>query len=387
MDTVNVKWRTGIRNIGLSVLLCGMLLGICANTVEAALLEGLLGGFEETLGESAQEKGERLIIGNFYQAESPLAHGPLGVMGDHTHNKGEFMATYRYMRMFMNKNRDGTSNVSDNNVLKDFAVTPKKMTTEMHMFSFMYGLTDTATLMVMLPYVMKSMDHVNRPGTKFTTRSSGFGDVKVGTLWRLYAFETPSIGSHRFHLNTGVSLPTGDITPTDHTPLGQNSLLPYPMRLGSGTVDLLPGLTYGGQYKRDVSWGFQATGTVRIGHNHQGYKEGNRYQVNTWGAYRWADWISTSFRANWEQWFNIKREDNQLNTTLPNGVSIVPTAETDLRGGKRLDLLGGVNLLFPEWMGMENHLSVEAGAPVYQSLDGPQLKTAWTFFAGWQVVY
>ena len=62
-------------------------------------------------------------------------------------------------------------------------------------------------------------------------------------------------------------------------------------------------------------------------------------------------------------------------------------AETDLRGGKRLDLLGGVNLLFPEWMGMENHVSVEAGAPVYQSLDGPQLKTAWTFFAGWQVVY
>ena len=74
-------------------------------------------------------------------------------MGDHTHNKGEFMFTYRYMRMFMNKNRNGTDNVSDNNVLKDFAVTPTKMTTEMHMFSFMYGLTDTATLMVMLPYV------------------------------------------------------------------------------------------------------------------------------------------------------------------------------------------------------------------------------------------
>lgn len=54
------------------------------------------------------------------------------------------------------------------------------------------------------------------------------------------------------------------------------------MRLGSGTVDLLPGLTYTGALD-DVSWGFQALGTVRIGYNQQGYKEGNRYQVNTWG--------------------------------------------------------------------------------------------------------
>jgi hypothetical protein len=157
------------------------------------------------------------------------------------------------------------------------------------------------------------------------------------------------------------------------------------MRLGSGTVDLLPGLTYTG-VRKDVSWGVQALGTVRIGHNQQGYKEGNRYDVNSWGAYRWADWISTSARFNWKQWFNIKRRDRQLATNLPNGVPIVPTAETDLRGGKRLDLLGGVNILFPEIRGLENHLSVEAGAPIYQDLDGPQLKQSYSFWAGWQIV-
>ena len=382
-----IKLFMGIRNIALGLLVSLLVIGVTGTVVDAALLDGLMDGFETSMGKRAEEKGERLIIGNFYQVESPLAHGPLGVMGDHTHNKGEFMATYRYMRMFMNKNRDGTNNLSANDVLKDFAVTPLRMTTEMHMFSFMYGLTDTATLMVMLPYVMKSMDHVTRTGAKFTTRSSGFGDTKLTTLWRLYAFETPSIGSHRFHLNTGVSLPTGDITPTDRTPMGANSLLPFPMRLGSGTVDVLPGLTYAGQYKQDVSWGFQAMGTVRIGHNHQGYKQGNQYQLNTWGAYRLADWISASARFNWKQWYNIKRQDGQLNNTNGMGVSIVPTAATNIRAGKRLDLLGGVNILFPEWMGMENHLSVEAGAPIYQSLDGPQLKTAWTFFAGWQIVY
>jgi hypothetical protein len=306
-------------------------------------------------------------------------------MGNHTHDKGEFMFTYRYMRMFMNENRDGTDNVSDNRVLQDFAVTPTEMTTQMHMFGAMYGLTDTVTLMAMFPYIMKSMEHKNRAGVKFKTNASGIGDIKLFSLWRMYAFETPSIGAHRFHLNTGVSLPSGDINPRDNTPLGNNSLLPYPMRLGSGTVDLLPGLTYTG-VKNDVSWGFQAMGTVRLGHNQQGYKEGDNYDLNGWGSYRWADWISTSARVNWKQWFNIKDKDGQLATNLPNGVPIVPTAETDLRGGKRLDLLGGFNILFPEFMGLENNLSVEAGAPVYQDLDGPQLKQAYSFWAGWQVV-
>ncbi len=386
MDTGNVKWINGIRNICLGLLLCGVFLGVGAKTVEAALLEGLLDGFEETLGESAEEKGERLIIGNFYQAERPDSHAPIGVMQDHTHNKGEFMFTYRFMHMFMDQNRDGTDNVSASKVLEDFVVTPTKMTTQMHMFSSMYGLNDTVTLMAMFPYILKDMDHVNRAGVKFRTHSSGIGDIKLASLWRLYAFETPSIGAHRFHLNTGVSLPSGDIKPRDNTPLGNNSLLPYPMRLGSGTVDLLPGLTYTG-VKNDVSWGFQAMGVVRLGYNSQGYKDGNRYDLNSWGAYRWADWISTSARFNWKQWFNIKRKDGQLPTTIgPQNLPLIPTAETDLRGGKRLDLLGGVNILFPEFMGHENHLNVEAGAPIYQDLDGPQLKQSYSFWAGWQII-
>lgn len=354
------------------------------NQASGALLDGLMGSVEESLGKRAQGKGEQLIIGNFYQAERPDSHAPIGVMGDHTHNKGEFMFTYRYMRMFMNGNRDGTNNVSASNVLGSYVVTPLQMTTQMHMFSAMYGLNDTVTLMAMLPYVMKSMDHRNRAGVKFTTNASGFGDTKLGALWRLYAFETPSIGAHRFHLNTGVSLPTGDINPTDNTPLGNNSLLPYPMRLGSGTVDLLPGLTYTGVLN-DVTWGFQALGTVRLGENQQGYTEGNRYQINSWGAYRWVEWVSTSVRFNWQQWGNIRGRDRQLQTTIgPN--NLVQTADPNLQGGKRLDLMGGFNILFPEFMGLENHLNVEAGAPIYQNLDGPQLKQSWSFWAGWQIV-
>ena len=386
MDSGINTWLFGIRSFCLGVMLCGVFLGTGMKESEAALLEGFLDGFEKSLGESAKAKGERLIVGNFYQAERPDSHAPIGVMGDHTHNKGEFMFSYRFMHMFMDQNRDGTSNVLASEVLEDFVVTPVKMTTQMHMFGSMYGLNDTVTLMAMFPYILKDMDHVNRAGVNFRTHASGIGDIKLGALWRLYAFEAPSIGAHRFHLNTGVSLPSGDIKPRDNTPLGNNSLLPYPMRLGSGTVDLLPGLTYTG-VKNNVSWGFQGKGVVRIGHNSQGYKDGNRYDLNGWGAYRWTDWISTSARVNWKQWFDIKRRDGQLATTIgPMNLPLIPTAETNLRGGRRVDLLGGINIRFPEFMGYEHQINVEGRAPIYQHLDGPQLKQSYSLWAGWQII-
>ncbi len=387
MDCKIVRLFTHYRSYVLIVLLAGMVgVGLSEPQAYGALLDGAFGGFEESMGQRASNKGERLVIGNFYQAERPDSHGPIGVMGDHTHNKGEFMFTYRYMAMFMDKNRDGTDNVSNNDVLDDFVITPTEMTTRMHMFSAMYGLTDTVTVMAMLPYVIKSMDHRNRMGVKFTTESSGFGDAKVVALWRLYAFETPSIGSHRFHFNTGLSLPTGDIAPRDHTPLGKNSLLPYPMRLGSGTVDFLPGLTYAGN-SESASWGVQGLGTVRIGKNDRGYALGDAYQFTAWGAYKWGRWVSNSLRVLWKQWFDIEGRDGQLATRAPNGAPLVPTAEPDLRAGRRLDILAGLNVLFPEVMGLENHVNVEVGIPVYQNLDGPQLRQLYSAWLGWQIIY
>lgn len=72
-----------------------------------------------------------------------------------------------YQYMYMDKMRNGTANLSPNDVLKDFAVTPTNMSTQMHILSAMYGLNDTVTLMAVLPYVMKEMEHQNRAGSNF----------------------------------------------------------------------------------------------------------------------------------------------------------------------------------------------------------------------------
>ena len=108
-----------------------------------------------------------------------LIDAPIGVMGSHLHEKGDWMFSYRYSRMAMEQNRDGTNNVSDADVLSDFPVTPSDMDMEMHMFGAMYGVNDQLTLMAMVPYTIKSMNHTTRAGGSFETETEGFGDVKL----------------------------------------------------------------------------------------------------------------------------------------------------------------------------------------------------------------
>ena len=372
------------KTLGIVLTLCGVMVLSHTLSSQAALLDGHLTGVEEFLADHVSKKGERLKTGNFYTAEKPNAHGPIGVMGEHTHDAGEFMWSYRYMHMFMQETRNGTNTISNAQAraLGPFGVSPTSMRMEMHMFGAMYGVNDTLTLSVMVPYLRNSMNHVNATGVLFTTRSEGVGDVRVGSLWRLWAVEAPSLGAHRFHANFAVSFPTGDIEPTDRLPLmgGNNNFrLPYPMHLGSGTLDFYPGITYGGEKGR-ASWGLQTIGTIRLDKNSNGFSKGNAVEVNAFGAYEIIKkWLSGSVRFDYNRWYDYDGLDPAIAMT-------VQTAVPTRLGGERLDVLGGINLLLPEFMGIETRLAVEGGVPVYQWLQG-QLETDSIVTVGWQGVY
>ena len=51
------------------------------------------------------------------------SHAPLGVMGDHTHEAGEWMLSFRAMRMVMDGNRTDTARVPADGVLVGYPVT------------------------------------------------------------------------------------------------------------------------------------------------------------------------------------------------------------------------------------------------------------------------
>lgn len=338
-----------------------------------------------------------------HDALSPIradGHAPIGVMGDHLHKKGEYMFSYRYMRMDMEGNRIGTDSVSPQTIVTTqpnrffgtpgqpptLRVVPTEMTMDMHMFGMMFAPSDNVTLMFMLPFVEKSMDHITFAGGMgtsilggFTTESEGLGDPRVTALVRLW-----DRGHHHLHANLGLSLPAGSITQTGRV-LAPNGMmptlrLPYAMQLGTGTFDALPGLTYTGR-RNDLSWGLQYRASIPLeDENDQGYRWGDKHGLTGWLAYEWAPWISTSLRAD-------AVTQDAIHGIDPRIVAPVQTADPDNYGGDRVDLALGVNLVGQRGLLRGHRLAFEIAVPVYQDLNGPQMETDIVATVGWQKAF
>jgi hypothetical protein len=305
-------------------------------------------------------------------------------MADHPHAKGEFMVSYRFMRMHMDGNRKRTHDVSVPQVLELYGVAPTEMDMDMHMFGLMWAPSDRVTLMGMFPFVKTSMDHVTRMGLPFTTEATGIGDIGVGALVDLWTSQR-----NQLLVNAGMTFPTGSIDRTGFTPASvlsstppSTTQLPYPMQLGSGTWDLKPGLTYNGHISW-LSWGAQSIATFRMGSNEQGYRKGHEYFVTGWGAWKALDWMSVSARLDWRQWFDYAGRD----TRLMGPPYRVETADPKLRGGRRLDIGPGINFVVPGTKLKNVRLAFEMLFPVYQRLSGPQLKSDWTMIVGAQYIF
>ncbi len=323
------------------------------------------------------------------------SHAPIGVMQDHMHKKGDWMVSYRFMRMHMDGNRNGTDNLTPEEIATTFPnrfsgmpgqpptlrVVPTEMTTQMHMVGGMYAPTDNVTLMVMTHYIDRKMDHVTFQGGsgtaelgRFTTVSQGLGDSTMAALIRLYDDET-----HHLHLNAGLGLPTGSITEEDSV-LAPNGMtptvrLPYAMQLGSGTFDAMPGLTYtgiSGQY----GWGAQYRSAIRLGRNSADYSLGDRHMITAWGSYLFNNAVSGSLRVTGETEESIDGIDDLI-------AAPVQTADPDNFGGERVSLSLGMNAVIPHGVLKGHRFSAELTVPLYQDLNGPQLERDNAFILGW----
>ena len=299
------------------------------------------------------------------------SHAPISVMGDHTHNEGEFMVSYRNMKMDMNGLQDGTQSVSSQEVLDNgYMMTPTKMTMDMHMFGLMYAPSDKTTLMVMLSYIEKDMDMLMDMGMmtmKTSMNSEGLGDIKVGALHNIF-----SEAGQKIHLNLMMSLPTGSIDEENDA----GNVMPYAMQLGSGTFDLLPGITYTAQ-QESFSYGAQAQATIRLGENDRDYTLGDRYKLQSWVQMPVHQRVSLSLRLLYEDWDTISGEDDELNAMM------TPTADADLQGGNLLSAGVGANVTLPQG----HRVAVEYSKELEQDLDGPQMAQDDTLTLAWQFAF
>ena len=326
---------------------------------------------------NAQEKHSN--ESNEWTSARPDGHAPIGVMGDHMHHEGEFMFSYRYMNMNMEGLLNGTSEIS-NDAGHDagYMVTPKNMPMQMHMLGMMYAPSDDITLMVMAMYTAQDMDLQMRMASgmtvDFSTASSGFGDVKLGMLYKFINKNRNSL-----HGQVGISIPTGSLEAMDQTPMSApNEIqLPYPMQLGSGTFDADLALTYLGQ-SDVVSWGTQLKGTYRFGENEYDYRLGNQYRLNSWFAYKATDWLSFSLRGEGLVVDQIQGANPNLNPMM------VTTADTTNSGGKYVNGSLGFNLSASKGALKGGRFGFEYTLPVYQDVNGIQLEQKGTFTLGLQ---
>ena len=318
---------------------------------------------------------------------------PAGVMISHVHSKNEWMVSYRYMNMGMNGLQSGVKSISENDVFTNYIMSPSSMQMDMHMLMGMYGITDRLTAMVMLNYTTSSMDmnmfstdghnHAGMDGmststmSNHTMKSTGLSDSKIQFLYGLKKHV-----NYQVLANLGCNIPNGsiEVKGASNDMMYPSNRLPYGMQLGSGTFDLLPGITYLYQ-KNDLTFSVQASSVVRLGYNQVGYKLGNEASINTWIAYTWLDNLSSSLRFEG----NIASEIQGIDPTIYSFGE--PSANRLNYGGEKAISYLGSTYQFQKGILKNNRLGVEYGLPIYQNLNGIQMKQGYSIFASWSYAF
>jgi len=313
-----------------------------------------------------------------WTAGRPDGHAPLGVMGDHMHGKGEWMASYRFMSMDMDGLRSGSTDVTVSSQLgmMKYGMVPTKMTMDMHMFGAMHAVSEKLTIMGMVNYIENDMDMKMMSGMTSSVKNSGLGDLKISGLYDLKTWDH----DRRLHLNLGLSLPTGSIKEKD-----SSGFFGYPMQLGSGTWDLLPGITYLGQ-SGDYSYGAQASGVLRIGENSRNYTLGENVAATVWGARKLSDSLSVSLRLRGLNTGNVDGEDADIATRLASMMDS-PSFDPNSRSREEVNLGLGVNYYIREGQLKGHRFAVEWETPIKEDFDGVQMKIDSIWTVGWQYAW
>jgi len=296
---------------------------------------------------------------------------PIGMMGAGAQEHGGLMLALRYKAMGMDDLYNGSDSISEAELFDQtgpyrYKILPTSMSTQAIVASAMYTPFDFVTVSLMVPYMFREMEMLTLSGVHFRTRSNGIGDVRLMAMSQLVDRK-----NGYFQIKLGISFPSGSINEEDTTPMsgGAEVQLPYLMQMGSGTWDLLPSASVGGNLGR-LAWGLQAGGVIRMTTNENGYRLGNIYEFNGWGEWAFTRWLAASVRLAWKEQFQIKGSDRRLPAMA---AAMTPSADPENLGLKQLDGFIGIQLLGQKGWLAGNRIALEIGMPFWQATSGPGL--------------
>lgn len=306
-----------------------------------------------------------------WSSKRPDAHAPLGLAAGRTLDRGEIELRYRFERVnFQGVWLDNDSLPTDV-VLESYAVAPLSMEQTTHYVSAAYGPTSDFTVMASMSFSQRQREQVDGVGGNlFVTEINKPGDLEISGLYKVFDQD-----GARAHIHAGALVPVGSFDISSPEPL------PYDMRPGAGTVAVLPGATATAQNEFGTV-GAQLQGAFYLGTNSSGYAPGDRLDGSAWAAYRINDYLSFSARTRYQSWQRLDGQDDSLDPARD------PGNDGFYLGGRRLDVLTGVNVLLPEGSSLAGHrVALEWIFPVHQRYDGPQLGAHWGITLGWQASF
>ncbi len=318
-------------------------------------------------------------------APAPLAPAPLGVFGADMPPAGKLVLSIIPQFVGRSTTLVGRRSVSSQEVV---AVTPWYFDPRQKLrgvpqsayqatqtVSLHYGVTKDISVFVATGMTEKNLNFLTFRGTSgiiplgpSETGTDSLSDTTAAAIWRVY--EDPI---HRIQVNIGMSFPTGS-NHTTFTLLQPNGTYAttrafYAMQIGTGTFDAMPGLVYAGHLDK-WSWGLSYRGRFPLAANPEGYRWGDLHELTGWAGYSWMPGLTTTFRATGSLEGHIRGFDYNI-------AGKAQAQNPNFYGGERIELFGGATIS-GKFVGWENvTLAVEAGLPVYQNLNGPQLSKAW----------
>lgn len=317
--------------------------------------------------------------------DGPLAdgHAPAGVMTDHVHKAGEFMIGLRLSHdRYSGAMHLGSDPVSDLDVANaGYSATVQSMDMDMAMLDLMWAPSDRLTLMVMPQYMRMKMEmrglpmipanmgashagHMLALGATMGHSHEGFGDTQVAALLSLRKTANSSL-----HADFAVSVPTGSVNAKNEA----GNFIHYGMQSGSGTWDLVPGLTWTARNGR-IGWGAQARYIFRAEDaNKSGFRFGDRMETTGWLSYRPAEAVSLSARALY-----VDEGDIEGHYNGPHSHSSPPDRQANY-GGERLELGLGINTVATSGPLKGVRLGGEILLPVHQQVNGYQIEKKSSF--------
>lgn len=280
-------------------------------------------------------------------------HAPIGVMADHFHKKGDWMASARFMHMNMG------------NPIS--AMGPQTMNSEMVMVGFMYAPADWVTLMagtgfkdsrseMMMAGMMGGMP------MQSSMKASGISDTKISALFPIVGTKT-----NRLVAAAALSLPTGQNDAITQSGMRINT----GMQPGSGSYGFLPSLTYV-RFNPKWSYGTQGSAKIWLDDNSFGERLGNSWKMTAWASYTLQDNISISTRLAFE-------EINPVKTSKMSALSGV--------AAQRLTSYIGANYVIRSGVLKGHRLALEVGVPISQGRGAYALEAKSSLMIGWQLAW